>query len=581
MIWALSSGQPLTAPLSIAVNGVTALDLGADGRTLAVGGHTGFASVWDGVSGQQRGVFLSGHSGPVSAIALSPDLSILASGGSDGVIIRPMSVVLAGQGPGTVLTYTGATGASLSAFAFSPDGNTLVSGDNQGTLSVWDAPNGQLERTVGALANGITDLAYDPTGAVLAVGDAGGGVRLWATDDWTTIGTRLSGSEKGIGALTFDRSGQLLVAVGLDGAWRSWNVADWSAAGEGHVDLVPDAGIVTLSPDLRIAGAGGQGDIVERSLVEDDTPVNRWQHNAPMLAGATAVAFSPDGARLASSGVDGAIVLWNADTLEPEGAPLLGHTAAVANIVFSPDGRYLASGSCAAFHQRGSCIQGEVIIWDLETGEPIRMIDDTIGFSQALAYSPDGRLLSINDCLRVEVAGVCVEANVKLFEVATGEPVLDLPGHSAFVWSAAFSPDGRMLATSSADNTIMLWDVVTGEPIGSTLSNHGGPVRRVAFSPDGSRLVSAGLDNVVILWDVASGQAIGGPLAVYTNNAMDAAFSPDGEQVVSASLDGSITLSDVSLESWRGRACRIANRNLRTEEWALFFGEIPYRATCP
>jgi WD40 repeat protein len=211
----------------------------------------------------------------------------------------------------------------------------------------------------------------------------------------------------------------------------------------------------------------------------------------------------------------------------------------------------------------------------------MRVISDTVGLSQALAYSPDGRLLSINDCLRVEVAGVCVEANVKLFDVATGETVQNLPGHSAFVWSAAFSPDGRMLATASADNTIILWDVASGEPIGSTLSNHGGPVRRVAFSPDGSRLVSAGLDNVVILWDVASGQAIGGPLAVYSNNAMDAIFSADGEHVVSASLDGSITLSDVSLESWRARACRIANRNMRVEEWTLFFGDTPYRATCP
>jgi WD40 repeat protein len=351
--------------------------------------------------------------------------------------------------------------------------------------------------------------------------------------------------------------------------------------GEGHADQVANADLLIVNPDLRIAAASEHGTIVELSLEDNDSGVNRWQHDAPMMAGATTITYSPDGARLATSGVDGAIVLWNADTLEAEGVPLLGHTAAVANIVFSPGGRYLASGSCAAFHQRGSCIKGEVIIWDLETREPMRVIDDTVGFSQALAFSPDGRLLSINDCLRVEVAGVCVEANVRLFEVATGRPVLDLPGHSAFVWSAAFSPDGSMLATGSADNNIILWDVATGEPIGSTLSNHGGPVRRVAFSPDGSQLISAGLDNVVILWDVASGQAIGGPLAVYTNNAMDAAFSPNGQRVVSASLDGSITLSDVSLESWRARACRIANRNMRDEEWVLFFDDTPFRTTCP
>lgn len=581
MIWEVASGQPFTQPLSIAVNGVTALDMGADGQTLAVGGHTGFASVWNIASGQQIGVFLTGHSGPVSTIALSPDLGVMASGGSDGVIIRSMSEITAGDGPGTVLTYVGVSGATLSALAFSPDSNTVVSGDDHGSLAIWDARGGRLDHVVGSFASGITDLAFSPDGTLLAVADEDGGVRLWAANDWTTVGTRLLGPEDGIGSLTFDRGGQLLVAVGHDGSWRSWTVADLTLEGQGRVDLAPNIGLLTINPDLRIASAGGPGGIVERSLESDGSPVNRWQHDAPMFAGVTTVAFSPDGSRLVSSGIDGAIVIWNASTLEPEGPSLIGHTAAVVSAVFSPDGQYLASGSCSAFHQRGACTRGEVIIWNLETGEPVRVIDDTVGFSQALAFSPDGRLLSVNDCLRVEVAGVCVEANVKLFEVATGEPVLDLPGHSAFVWSAAFSPDGQVLATGSADNTIILWDVATGEPIGSTLSNHGGPVRRVSFSPDGSRLVSASFDNTVILWDVASGQAIGGPLAVYTNNAVDAAFSPDAEQVASASLDGSITLSDVDLESWRARACRIANRNMRAEEWTLFFGDTPFRATCP
>jgi WD40 repeat protein len=103
----------------------------------------------------------------------------------------------------------------------------------------------------------------------------------------------------------------------------------------------------------------------------------------------------------------------------------------------------------------------------------------------------------------------------------------------------------------------------------------------VAFSPDGQTLASASSDNTVILWDVARGQPLGPPLAGHRSKVMRVAFSPNGQTLASGSHDNTIILWDVSPESWQARACRRANRNLTRAEWQQSFGDQPYRATCP
>jgi WD40 repeat protein len=170
---------------------------------------------------------------------------------------------------------------------------------------------------------------------------------------------------------------------------------------------------------------------------------------------------------------------------------------------------------------------------------------------------------------------------VILRDVSTGELLGQLTGHQGSVRSLAFSPDGALIASGSTDQTIIIWNVATGQPVGRPLVGHNLFVEGLAFKPDGSMLASASRDQTIMLWDIAAAQRLGSPLRQHTGWVNSIAFSPDGLSLVSASSDSTLMLWQADLESWRDHACHIANRNLTPDEWTQFIGDSPYQPTCP
>ena len=154
----------------------------------------------------------------------------------------------------------------------------------------------------------------------------------------------------------------------------------------------------------------------------------------------------------------------------------------------------------------------------------------------SVAFSPDGRIL----------ASGSADKTILLRDANTRERIGQPLNSSSAIHSVAFSPDGKLLASGNDDNTVIIWDLTAAQLSGKTLTEHTDSVRTVAFSPDGKLLASGSDDSTVILWDVTTHQPIGQPLAGHSDSIYSIAFSPSGQVLVSGSADKTIILWDVA-----------------------------------
>ncbi|KIK36664.1 hypothetical protein CY34DRAFT_499139 [Suillus luteus UH-Slu-Lm8-n1] len=275
--------------------------------------------------------------------------------------------------------------------------------------------------------------------------------------------------------------GQRIITCSLDGSLRLWDLEssaqigkDWRV-GTFHVKLRS----IALSPNGKIVASGGDDGKVRLWNVKMRKVVAKSRGRAGIVS---ALCWSADGERLASGSWDGTARIWDIDSGKHVLTIKTGHIRAWA-VMYSPDLSKLATGGYK---------ENAVKIWDAKTGELLNTFEHNT-IVRCLAWTSDGKKFISN-----------AFDQIRIFDTATWQQIAILEGHALSVTAISLSPNDRLLASASSDKTARLWNLDTNLPVGPPLY-HGQSLYSAALSPDRKVLVTTCEDtHSVYVWDVHS-----------------------------------------------------------------------------
>lgn len=301
----------------------------------------------------------------------------------------------------------------------------------------------------------------------------------------------LQGHSDIVTSVAFSRDGKLLASGSQDKSAKLWDVASRKLVDT----LVAKAPAASSARSVAFSPDG------ESLAILGNKVIHLWQLKTRKVTatletsqpGNWSLAFNPKEKTLVTGSFGGWIRLWDLKTQETT-LTWQGHRGATA-VAFCPDGKALASGA----------IDKAITIWDAATGKNISTWEKAHPFAvMSVAYSPDGKTLASGGAdAGGKGGGGPPDGDIVLWDVATGKRKAVLKGHSHSVFSVAFSPDGKTLASGSKDTTVKLWDIAACKNT-ATLKGHTAFVKTVAFSPDGKMLASGSSDKTIKLWELPS-----------------------------------------------------------------------------
>ena len=365
----------------------------------------------------------------------------------------------------------------------------------------------------------VLDTATAQKRPLVAAALGSGNIRVWNTQTGVPVVTlRLSGAR----SVSVSADASRVLGAGETGT-AVWSISPGPPRRLASFDEAGSPLAAALSPDGKLAATGDFDGVVRLWQAETGAPAGRLRppgERAPV----TAVAFSDDGSRIvAASGTRTAV--WNVRT---PGSPLVQeHERTVFAVAFSPDGRRVATGD----------VDGVARVWNLRTGRTVELNGHETAVT-SLAFSPDGRSL----------VTASEDETGRIWDAATGRSLGELRGHDGLVLSASFAPDGRTVLTGGDDGAIRTWAFAADPVQAQLSPPNELTVRDVAFHPEGRLLVTAGEDRTVRIWDSRSGRVLhtlrhGERADDWVESAR---FSRDGRLVASAGDDGTARVWDAS-----------------------------------
>ncbi|KAF9116925.1 U3 snoRNP protein, partial [Mortierella sp. 14UC] len=517
---------------------ISACNYSPNNKLLAVAVWSGYIDIYESSTTTTWTKYrrLQAHSTGINDCVFSPDNLLIASGGKDGKVrlwylsYRMRNVISNGKG---------SDGESDGESDGKSDAFRVLEGHTSGVVSVAVSSNREI----------VGSGSYDKTIRLWFIAT---GVCYFVIDEHVDdiVGIRFS-------SRSYRRH---VVSASMDETIRFWN------AESGECTAVWKSPIgrcrcIDYSADGRTVASGHENGDVQLWDADTGEP-------GPVLHGhtdsVTSVALSARGKWLASTSGDRTVRLWDVSA----GAlvsTLTGHCGGVFKVVFSPDERQMASVGADM----------KVRLWELDfTGSLLSSIEqphDQRAGVLAVAYAPDGQFIhSVDDALYIQqwdpLAGAS-DLELDLFD--------DSCEDMFFLWCAAFSPDGRQIATGADEGPIRLTSLKPGAVTGRILKGHSRAATKLVYSPCGRWLASCGLDLTVRLWDLhdttSSGHVVIAELSEDTVGDFECLiFSPTGHQLAVGFPDGVVRVFDPNSR------VLVASTSLTTEERVLALAYSPF-----
>jgi WD40 repeat protein/serine/threonine protein kinase len=589
-------------------------------RALALAPHAPFAAL--GVNGQFAGYpsrapariiiwnyetneimkELDGLVGRVEEVAFSPDGKLLVAGCHDDKLWRFDTSTWEELPP------ISAHGNGVLALAFSADGAILATSSGLrtdrfvgGEIKLWSPGDGQLLATIGSHRDAVWAVAFAKLSPMLITAAHDGEIAIWDIADPTQprVLKRFLAHSLGISDLAVSPNDELLASSGNDNIARLWNIKAILAEADPVVRLGPhvrevidcafDRGgsavwacAIDDGATLRDVASGGVRDKISGKLTGRIYMAACDEDRLLMLIGSDA-GSSPPVQRAVCYDTRTRDALWSIDALghvfaHVEIAPVRRaddvRLAAIptptdlriVNALNGSEIKRLPLGVCNRFSRDGRLLavvvlNGGVEVFDTTTWTLKRDLKDAVQIG-ALDISPDDRHLATGASDNV----------VKIWDMATGEPVVTCTGHDDDIWSLEYSPDGKRIVSAGKDGSVRLWDTATGECV-LRLSEPQGWVVRVCFSADGRQIAAASIDRHVHAWRIVSS-----PEILNQSPTLDRTLiaPPSPEEASKTWLPISVTEADWHVAYYRWKPSSASGWQ-SPQSWEDVFGSPPIR----